>query len=96
MKPSKILNSVINFKIILFKIPVLPKHIWKWKLFIYLASFLNCSFLAFEVDFRADGVAQVLECLPRKWKALSSNPVPPKNKQMKLISETFLAWDSLP
>jgi hypothetical protein len=32
---------------------------------------------------RAGGIAQVIECLPSKYEALSSNPAPPQKKKKK-------------
>jgi hypothetical protein len=37
--------------------------------------------------FLVGGVAQAAKCLPSKCKALSSNPIPPKNNYQKSLSE---------
>jgi hypothetical protein len=53
----------------------------------------NCFFFCLKNSCRPGGVAQVIECLPRKPKALSSNTSNVKNKN-KVVILLLILWDS--
>jgi hypothetical protein len=42
--------------------------------------------MTYKYDFRAGGVVQVMECLPSKFEALSSNPNTTSNNKKSVIS----------
>jgi hypothetical protein len=43
-------------------------------------------FIVIKIDFRASGLTQVIEHLPSKYEALSSNPSTTKNDWLKFTS----------
>jgi hypothetical protein len=46
-----------------------------------------------KITFRADGMAQVVECLPSKHESLTSNPTAPRKKSSKNHIQLKLFFD---